>query len=156
MFRETFDRPAIVVQASGSVAIRACVFFNNTYTGSPSPNLNVTTSYGGAGSAVLVQPRGSITEISSTVFKWNGYGSGTTAGGAIALSGPGACLSYVFNSAFISNGRADAGFRYGGAIGGVTMDGCDIRVGAGCTAGTWRNRGSQRNVDARMLCRGSK
>lgn len=128
VFRDTLDRPAILVQPNASVSLSSCVFYNNTYTSAPANSSS--DLYNGTGSAILVKPGGRIVEISNNVFKWNGYGGGATAGGAIALSGPDACLSYVSKSSFISNGRAGAEFLYGGAIGGTGVDGCDIRVGS--------------------------
>mgnify|MGYP001807423128 CR=1 FL=1 len=89
VFRNTVGRPAIVVQSGAFLSVKACIFYNNTNSPTTvTTAVNVTTNgtarmvnvtqqvvqYGGNGSAIYVQPRGSIQEISDTAFKQNGWG----------------------------------------------------------------------------------
>ena len=67
VFRETMGRPVIVVQGGGQVIVKASLFYNNS-------NSNQNAAFGGNGSAIYVQARGRVMEISDSVFMFNGNG----------------------------------------------------------------------------------
>ena len=100
VFRDTLDRPALVVKAGGQVIISGSLFVNNTYTSAPNrpppPPLGGTATIAndtaaadalflGAGSAIYVQPRGTISSITLSAFVNNGNGWGRAGPGGRLL-----------------------------------------------------------------------
>lgn len=94
VFRDTLDRPAILIRPDGRVSIQGSLFFNNTFVSrnrSSSNQLSVGNAisasnnssgdssndsdlFWGAGSAIYVMARGVIEAIEASAFVRNGNG----------------------------------------------------------------------------------